>query len=73
MVSYDVKALFTLVPADPAITVVQNRLQQDPLLPHRTSTLISQIITFLEFCLNNAYFLFDSKYPEQVHMQSWVC
>ena len=38
------------VPMDPTITIVQNELQ-DPLLPHRTSMSIPEIITLLEFCL----------------------
>ena len=33
MVSYNVKALFTSVPVDPAINIVQSRLQQDLPLP----------------------------------------
>ena len=49
MVSYDVKALFTSVPIDPAIKIDQSRLQQDPLLPQRLSLSIPQIITLLEF------------------------
>ena len=28
---------------------------------------ISQIVTLLEFCLKNTYFLFQGKYYEQVH------
>ena len=35
MVSYDVKAPFTSTPVDPAINIVQNKLQQDPLLSHK--------------------------------------
>ena len=31
--SYDVKALFTSVPVDPAINIVKQRLTQDPTLP----------------------------------------
>ena len=65
--SYDVKALFTSVPVDPAITIVQERLTQDPTLPQRTQMSIPQIITLLDFCLRNTYFLFQGKYYEQVH------
>ena len=35
--SYDVKALFTSVPVQPAIQIVKQRLQQDTTLPQRTS------------------------------------
>ena len=36
MASYYVKALFTSVPMDSSIAIVQCKLQQDPLLPKRT-------------------------------------
>ena len=41
--SYDVKTLFTLVPVQPAIQIVKQRLQQDITLPQRTSMSIPQI------------------------------
>ena len=49
--SYDVKALFTSVPVDPAINIVKQRLTQDPTLPKGTQMSIPQIATLLEFCL----------------------
>ena len=64
--SFDVKALFTSVPVQPAIQIVKQRLQQDNTLPQRTSMSISQITSLLEFCLTNTYFLFQGKYYEQV-------
>ena len=48
-ISYDMKALFTSVLVNPAIQVVQNRLQQDPHLAKKTSKSIPQITTLLEF------------------------
>ena len=65
--SYDVKALFTSVPVDPAINIVQQRLIQDPTLSQRTQMSIPQIVTLLEFWLKNTYFLFQGKYYEQAH------
>ena len=65
--SYDIKALFTSVQVDPAIYIVKQRLTQDPSLPQRTKMSIPQIVTLLEFCLKNTYFLFQGKYHEQVH------
>ena len=65
--SYDVKALFTSVPVDPAINIVKQRLTQDLSLPQRTQMSIPQTVTLLEFCLKNTYFLFQGKYYEQVH------
>ena len=64
--SYDVKALFTSVPVQPSIHIVQQRLQQDSTLPQRTSMSITQITSLLEFCLTHTYFLFQGKYYEQV-------
>ena len=64
--SFDVKALFTSVPVQPSIHIVQNRLQQDTTLPQRTSMSIPEIISLLEFCLTHTYFLFQGKYYEQV-------
>ena len=58
MVSYDVKALFTSLPMDLAISFVKHKLEWKPLLPHRTSVSIQHIITLLQFCLKNNYSLF---------------
>ena len=66
MTSLDVKALFTSVPVDLSIQIVKHKLAQDPSLPQRTSMAIKQIVTFLEFCLKNTYFLFQGKFYEQV-------
>ena len=65
--SYDVKVLFTSVPVDPAINIVKQRLTQDPTLPQMTQMSIPQIVTLLQFCFKNTYFLFQGKYYEQVH------
>ena len=64
--SFDVKALFTYVPVNPAIQTVKQRLQQDNTLLQGTSMSIPQITFLLEFCLTNTYFLFQGKYYEQV-------
>ena len=52
---------------DPSIQIVQQKLQQGPTLPNRTNISIPDIITLLEFCLKNIYFLFQGKYYKQVH------
>ena len=43
--SYDVKALFTSVPVDPSINIVQQRFSQDPTLLQRNQMTIQQIAT----------------------------
>ena len=63
--SFDVKALFTSVPVQSAIQIVNNRLQQDNTLPQRTAMSIPQITSLLEFCLTQTYFLFQGKYYKQ--------
>ena len=66
MTSFDVKALFTSVPFNPSIQIVQHKLVQNPTLPQRTSMSIQQIIAILEFSLKNTYFLFQGKFYEQI-------
>ena len=51
MVSYDVKALFTSVPIQPALNTIQNLLEDDKDLHQRTTMCVKNIITLLEFCL----------------------
>ena len=67
MTSYDVKAFFTSVTMDPSISIIKQKLQQDPLLSQRTNMSIQQIVTLLEFCLKNTYFHFQGKDYKQVH------
>ena len=64
--SYHVKTLFTSVPVGPAKSIIKQRFKQDTQLDHRTSISIQHIITLLDFCLKNTYFLFQGKYYEWV-------
>ena len=48
LVSYDVTALFTSVPADKALTVINERLHADPTLSSRTELNINQITELLD-------------------------
>ena len=65
IISYDVKALFTSVPIQPAIYTIKTKLYQDKDLQQRTSMTIHEIISLLEFCLKNTYFVFQGRYYEQ--------
>ena len=49
--SYDVSALFTLVPIDPALHIIMDLLEKDPTLKDRTVMGVNDIILLLEFCL----------------------
>ena len=67
MTSFDVKTLFISVPLEPSIQIVKQKLAQYPTLPQRISMSDQQIVTLLEFCLKNTYFLFQGMFYEQVH------
>ena len=64
--SYDVSALFTSVPIDPALKIIKDLLEKDPTLKDRTVMDVNDIILLLEFCLKNTYFSFQDQFFEQV-------
>ena len=63
---YDVSALFTSVPVDPALKVIKDLLEKDSTLRDRTALPVEDIILLLEFCLKNTYFSFQDQFNEQV-------
>ena len=66
MVSFDVKSLFTSIPVDLALTITNQRLQQDQDLAERTNMSISNIMRLLEFVLNHNYFKHDNTHYKQI-------
>ena len=64
--SYDVSALFTSVPVDPALNIIKDLLEKDHTIKERTAVAVSDIILLLEFCLKNTFFSFHDKFYEQV-------
>ena len=64
--SYDVSALFTSVPVDPALNIIKDLLEKDHTLKERTVMEVSDIILLLEFCLKNTYFSFQEQFHEQL-------
>ena len=64
--SYDVSALFTSVPIDPALKIIKDLLVKDSTFKDRTVIGIDDIILLLEFCLKNTYFSFQGQFFEQV-------
>ena len=64
--SYNVSALFTSVPVDPALGIIKGLLEQDNTLKERTVLPVKDIILLLEFCLHNTYFSFQGKFYKQV-------
>ena len=65
IISYDVKALFTSVPIEPAIKIIKQHLENDQELQQRTSMSVQHIIMLLEFCLKNTHFVFQGRFFEQ--------
>ena len=66
MSSYDVKALFTLVTADPALNIIHNKQQWDTIIHSRTQLSIPNSISLLKVCLKSAFFTFQGKYYKEV-------
>ena len=66
MVSYDVRALFTSVPIQPALDVIEKLLKEDTSLQNRTSMSTKHIMDLLEFCLRSTYFTYRGKFYERV-------
>ena len=64
--SYGITALSMSVPVNPALNIVQSKLEQDLGLQRRNKLTIQHSINLLGFCLHNTYFLFQGKYYEQV-------
>ena len=65
--SYDVSALFTSVPIEAAINIIQRRLELDQELHSRTNMKVEHITSLLEFCLKTTYFQFQGSFYEQIN------
>ena len=64
--SYDVSALLTSVPVDPALKVIKDLLEKDSTFKERTVLAVEDIIQLLEFCLKNTYVSFQGQFYEQI-------
>ena len=64
--SYDITALFTSLPGDPALGIIKDLLEKDRTLKERTVIPVKAIIFLLEFYLKYTYFSFQGQYYEQV-------
>ena len=64
--SYDVSALFTPVPIEPALGIVKDLLKQDNTLKEKTVLPVKDIIFLLEFYLHNTYFFFQGQFYERM-------
>ena len=63
--SYDVNALFTSIPIQPAVNIIKKHLEEDKDLHLRTTMTVKHISCLLEFCLRNTYFSFQGRFYEQ--------
>ena len=61
-----IEALFTSVPVEESISIIEKLLEEDKDLHQRTAMSVNQIICLLKFCLNTTYFTFQGKMYEQV-------
>ena len=66
MMSFDVKALFTSVPIEPALKIIEKLLKEDHSVQSRTTMSIQHIMDLLGLCLRSTYFTFRGKFYEQV-------
>ena len=65
LVSFDVKSLFTNVPVDEALEVIQAKLLDDETLVERTGIPSDHVTHLLELCLRSTYFVFHGTYYQQ--------
>ena len=70
--SYDVSALFTSVPVDPALRVIKDLLEKDPTLKDRTVLPVEDIILLLKFCFKNTYFHSNPSSTIRSRVWLWV-
>ena len=65
LVSFDVKSLFTNVPVDEALEVIQAKLLHDETLVERTGIPPHYVTHLSELCLRSTYFVFHGAYYQQ--------
>ena len=65
LVSFDVSALFTSIPVDLALSSIRSKLIKDNSWRKETELSLEQVMSLLELCLSNTYFVFRSKFYKQ--------
>ena len=70
--SYDVSALFTSVPIDPALKIMKDLKEKDPTLKDRTVMCVNDIILLLEFCLKTPISPSKASSLNRLRVQPWV-
>jgi hypothetical protein len=62
LVSFDVVSLFTNVPVDEALQVINNKLTNDNTLAERSILKVEAIMELLDVCLRTTYFQVDDRF-----------
>ena len=70
--SYDVTALFTSVPVNPAFGIIRDLLEKHPTFKEKTVMSVGDIVLLLEFCLKNTYFLSKGSSMNRLMVWLWV-
>ena len=65
LVSFDVTNLFTQVPLDHALKVVEQRLMEDHTLQERTTSPVPHLVQLMELCVRSTYFSFQNQFYKQ--------
>lgn len=65
MCSFDVKSLFTSVPREETLQIVQQKLLSDPSLKKRTPLSVPKICELVQFCMKATVFQYQEDFYEQ--------
>ena len=66
-ISVDVTSLFTSVPIDKALVVLEEKLAHDKTWESKTKLHIKDIVKLTGMCLNCTYFKYNNVYYKQIH------
>ena len=72
LTSYDVSAVFTSVPVDPALNIIKNLLEKDHTLKERTVMAVSDIFSYWSFVSRTPTFLSKTSSMNRLRVQPWV-
>jgi hypothetical protein len=65
LVNFDVVSLFTNVPVDETLQIIENKLHNDDKLAEPSILQLEAIMEMLEVCLRTTYFQVDDKFFQQ--------
>ena len=66
IITYDITAIFTSLPAKITFYIFKNKQEQDAGVKQKTITSVKHMIELLGFILNNTYFLFQGQFYKQI-------